>query len=138
LNLRIKPKSRILREKPEALEVPPSPNIVWSMDFMSDALAMVEMYLSRCISSEEHEDITEALWGTKVSPGTISNLNKKIHEGILRNGKIFLIKNHYSYVYLDGIWMRVKNVSVLVATVESMERVSGRFPVFLKGQKKTK
>jgi len=34
--------------------------------------------------------------------------------------------------------MRVKNVSVLVATVESMERVSGGFPVFLKGRKKTK
>jgi|GEM_PF-4502315 len=78
------------------------------------------------------------MWGTRVSPGTISNLNKKIYEGILRNGEIFLIKNHYSYVYLDGIWMQVKNVSVLVATVESMERVSGRFPAFLKGQKKTK
>ena len=34
--------------------------------------------------------------------------------------------------------MQVKNVSVLVATVESMERVSGRFSVFLKGRKKTK
>ena len=33
-------------------------------------------------------------------------------------------------------WMRVENVSVLVATVESMERVSGRFPAFRKGRKK--
>jgi len=57
------------------------------------------------------------MWGTRVSPGTISNLNKKIYEGILRNGETFLIKNHYSYVYLDGIWMQVKNVSVLVATM---------------------
>lgn len=39
LNLRIKPRSRIRREKPDALDVPPGPNIVWSMDFMSDALA---------------------------------------------------------------------------------------------------
>lgn len=39
LNLRIKPRSRIRREKPDALEVPPGPNIAWSMDFMSDSLA---------------------------------------------------------------------------------------------------
>ncbi len=43
--------------------------------------ALIEMYLAgvsvRCV-----EDISEALWGTKVSPGTISNLNKKAYEHI--------------------------------------------------------
>jgi putative transposase len=38
LNLRIKPKSRIKRDKPEALSVPSDINQVWSMDFMSDSL----------------------------------------------------------------------------------------------------
>jgi putative transposase len=38
LNLRIKPKRRIKRDKPEALSVPTSFNQVWSMDFMSDSL----------------------------------------------------------------------------------------------------
>ena len=38
LNLRIKPRRRLKREKPEALSVPTAPNQVWSMDFMSDAL----------------------------------------------------------------------------------------------------
>ena len=38
LNLRIKPKRRIKRDKPEALSVPDKINQVWSMDFMSDAL----------------------------------------------------------------------------------------------------
>jgi putative transposase len=38
LNLRIKPKKRIVREKPEPLEVPLAPNEVWSMDFMHDQL----------------------------------------------------------------------------------------------------
>jgi hypothetical protein len=28
------------------------------------------------------EDITEALWGTRVSPSTVSNLNKKIYASI--------------------------------------------------------
>jgi len=28
------------------------------------------------------EDITEALWGTKVSPATVSQLNKKIYKKI--------------------------------------------------------
>ena len=36
LNLRIKPKKRIVREKPEALAVPKSINQSWSMDFMHD------------------------------------------------------------------------------------------------------
>jgi putative transposase len=39
LNLRIKPKRRIKRDKPEALSVPLAINQVWSMDFMSDSLA---------------------------------------------------------------------------------------------------
>ena len=37
LNLRIKPKRRIKRDKPDALQVPINPNQVWSMDFMSDS-----------------------------------------------------------------------------------------------------
>lgn len=39
LNLRIKPKLRIVRDKPDPLSVPVAVNQVWSMDFMSDALA---------------------------------------------------------------------------------------------------
>eukprot|EP01037_Dinobryon_pediforme_P019755 gene19755-20225_t len=38
LNLRIKPRKRLKREKPEALAVPERPNRVWSMDFMADRL----------------------------------------------------------------------------------------------------
>ena len=38
LNLRIKPRKRLVREKPDALAVPEAPNKTWSMDFMSDKL----------------------------------------------------------------------------------------------------
>ena len=38
LNLRIKPKKRIVRDKPEALSVPEAINESWSMDFMHDQL----------------------------------------------------------------------------------------------------
>ena len=38
LNLRIKPRKRIRRDKPEPLSVPQAPNEVWSMDFMHDQL----------------------------------------------------------------------------------------------------
>ena len=41
--------------------------------------AMIEMYLAG-ISVRRAEDITEALWGTRVSSGTISNLNKKAYD----------------------------------------------------------
>ena len=39
LNLRIKPKKRLVREKPQPLSVPESINQVWSMDFMHDQLS---------------------------------------------------------------------------------------------------
>lgn len=81
--------------------------------------SLVEMYLAG-VSVRRVEDITEALWGTKVSPGTISNLNKKVYAHIeaWRNRKI---TGDYSYVYLDGIWLKrswggeVRNISILIA-----------------------
>jgi len=38
LNLRIKPRRRLVREKPEALAVPEAINQCWSMDFMHDQM----------------------------------------------------------------------------------------------------
>lgn len=38
LNLRIKPKKRIVREQPKPLSVPEAINHVWSIDFMHDSL----------------------------------------------------------------------------------------------------
>lgn len=81
--------------------------------------ALMEMYLAG-VSVRRVEDITEALWGTRVSPGTVSNLNKKIYAQIeaWRNEPI---EGQHPYVYLDGIVMKrswageVRNVSLLVA-----------------------
>lgn len=39
---------------------------------------LIEMYLAG-ISVRRVEDITEALWGSKVSPATISELNKRAY-----------------------------------------------------------
>jgi len=38
LNLRIKPRKRLVRDKPQALTVPSRINEVWSMDFMHGTL----------------------------------------------------------------------------------------------------
>jgi transposase-like protein len=81
--------------------------------------ALMEMYLAG-VSVRRVEDITEALWGMRVSAGTVSNLNQKMYERIdkWRNRPI---EGQYPYVYLDGICLRrswggeVRNVSVLVA-----------------------
>jgi transposase-like protein len=81
--------------------------------------ALIEMYLAG-VSVRRVEDITEALWGTRVSPGTVSNLNKKIYAPIeaWRNRSI---EGRHPYVYLDGIVLKrswageVRNVSLLVA-----------------------
>jgi putative transposase len=81
--------------------------------------ALIEMYLAG-VSVRRVEDITEALWGTKVSAGTISNLNKQIYEKIdsWRNQPL---AEYYPYVYLDGVVLKrawggeVRNISVLIA-----------------------
>lgn len=39
LNMRIKPKKRLKREKPEPLSIPVSRNVSWSVDFMHDQLS---------------------------------------------------------------------------------------------------
>jgi putative transposase len=45
LNMRIKPKKRLIREKPETLAVPNAINECWSMDFMHEGFA-IEVDLS--------------------------------------------------------------------------------------------
>jgi putative transposase len=78
------------------------------------------------ISVRRVEDITEALWGTRVSPSTVSNLNKKIYAKIeaWRNRRI---EGEHPYLYLDGIVMKrswageVRNVSLLVASAVNSE-----------------
>ena len=87
--------------------------------------ALIEMYLAG-ISVRRVEDITEALWGTRVSPSTVSNLNKKIYAKIeaWRNRPI---EGEHPYLYLDGIVMKrswageVRNVSLLVASAVNAE-----------------
>ena len=82
--------------------------------------ALIEMYLAG-VSVRRVEDITEALWGSKVSPATISELNKKayVHIEEWRNRR--LQGGKYPYVYVDGIWLKrnwggeYQNVSILVA-----------------------
>jgi transposase-like protein len=81
--------------------------------------AIVQMYLAG-VSVRRVEDITEALWGTRVSSGTVSNLNKKVYKHIER-WRSQKIEGSFAYVYLDGIVLKrswggeIKNVSVLAA-----------------------
>ena len=43
--------------------------------------ALIEMYLAG-VSVRRVEDITKSLWSTRVSPGTVGNLNQKIYQRI--------------------------------------------------------
>ena len=81
--------------------------------------ALVEMYLAGA-SVRRVEDITQALWGTRVSASTVSDLNQKIYKQIEEWRQQPLV-GEFPYVFLDGLWLKrswggeVKNVSVLVA-----------------------
>jgi putative transposase len=74
--------------------------------------ALIEMYVAG-VSVRRVEDITEALWGTRVSPSTVSDLNKKIYGTIeaWRNRPI-----EGEHIVLKRSWAgEVRNVSLLVA-----------------------
>ena len=81
--------------------------------------ALIEMYLAG-VSVRRVEDISEALWGSRVSASTISDLNQKayVHIEEWRNRPL---NGKYPYVYVDGIYLKrswggeFENVSILVA-----------------------
>ena len=81
--------------------------------------ALIEMYLAG-VSVRRVEDVTEALWGTRVSAGTVSELNKKVYVHI-EQWRSRPLSGSSPYVYLDGIYLKrnwggeYENVSVLVA-----------------------
>ena len=81
--------------------------------------ALIEMYLAG-VSVRRVEDISEALWGAKVSPGTISNLNQKAYVQI-EEWRSRRLEGEYPYVYLDGIYLKknwggtIENIAILVA-----------------------
>ena len=81
--------------------------------------ALIEMYLAG-VSVRRVEDITEALWGSKVSAGTVSNLNKKVY-GHIDTWRSRPLRGKYPYVYVDGIYLKrnwggeYENVAILIA-----------------------
>ena len=87
--------------------------------------ALIEMYLAG-VSVRRVEDITEALWNTRVSPSTVSNLNQKIY-GEIEKWRMRPIEGEYPYIFLDGIYLKrswggeIHNVAVLVAVGVSQD-----------------
>jgi len=81
--------------------------------------ALIEMYLAG-VSVRRVEDISEALWGSRVSASTISELNQKAYVHIEEWRERKLTKK-YPYIYVDGIYLKrnwggeYDNVSILVA-----------------------
>lgn len=81
--------------------------------------ALIEMYLAG-VSVRRVEDITEALWGTKVSAGTVSKLNQKVY-GHIDTWRNRPLQGKYPYVFLDGIYLKrnwggeYENVAILIA-----------------------
>ena len=114
--------------------------------------ALVDMYLAG-VSVRRVEDITEALWGTRVRAGTVSKLNQKVYVKIEAWRKRPLLLS-YPYVYLDGIYLKrnwggsYENVAILVAmavnedgqrevigAVEGMKEDTASWKEFLKSLK---
>ncbi|EQA45078.1 transposase, mutator-like family protein [Leptospira broomii serovar Hurstbridge str. 5399] len=109
----------------------------------------MEMYLAG-VSVRRVEDITETLWGTKVSPSTTSKLNQKVFVQIdeWRNRQL---TDEYPYVYLDRLYLKkfwggeIRNIAILevigvnsegyrevLVSIEGAERGQRKLAGFLK------
>jgi transposase-like protein len=67
--------------------------------------AFTAYHIVQIVLRTTSEDITQALWGTRVSPCTVSNVNQKIYERIEKwcNRPI---DDSFAYVYLDSIVLK--------------------------------
>ena len=81
--------------------------------------SLIEMYLAG-VSVRRVEDVTEFLWGSRVSASTVSSLNQKVYEKI-EDWRKRPISGEYPHVFVDGIYLKrswggeMASVSVLVA-----------------------
>ncbi len=77
------------------------------------------MYLAG-VYARRAENITEALWGTRVSSGTIRKLNQNAYDNIIKS-RCRPLTGKYAYVYVDGAYLKrswggeIQNVSVRAA-----------------------
>lgn len=79
LNLRIKPKKRIVREVPQPLSVPEAINQVWSMDFMHDQLSDGRSYrLFNVLDDFNREGLAIEVDFSLPAPRVIRTLNQTI------------------------------------------------------------
>ncbi len=67
--------------------------------------ALIETYLAG-VSVRHVEDVTKVLWNSKVSPATISELNKEAYVYIEEWRNQPLQGGKYPYVHVDGIYLR--------------------------------
>ena len=67
--------------------------------------ALIKIYLAG-VSVHRAENITEALWDSKVSPATISKLNKKAYTASRTGGTALCRADDIRMFYVDGIYLR--------------------------------
>jgi putative transposase len=67
-NLRIKPKKRLKREKPDELAVPNQPNMVWSMDFMADRLEDMRAFRLFNVVDDFNREGSALKWTSRYRP----------------------------------------------------------------------
>jgi transposase-like protein len=81
--------------------------------------ALIDMYLAG-VSTRRVDDISQALWGSRMPSQTLSDQLKRVYADIDR-WRTRPLQQPYPYVFMDGVWHKrswggaVENVSVLVA-----------------------
>ena len=100
LNLRIKPNQRLVRERPEPLQTPLTPNAVWSIDFMHDQLADGRKYRSLNVL----DDFNRQLLGVEIDFSLPSaRVIRALDQMIQQHGKPLAIRSDNGPEYISGL-----------------------------------
>ena len=87
--------------------------------------ALIDMYLAG-VSTRQVDDVSQLLWGDRMSSQTLSDKLKKVYADIDEwRGRP--LEQDYPYLFMDGVWHKrcwggsVENVSILVAVGVGMD-----------------
>mgnify|MGYP000359011744 CR=1 FL=1 len=107
LNLRIRPRKRLIRERPEPLAVPEQPNRTWSMDFMADQLADGRSFRTLNVIGDFNREVDFSLPAERV----VRSLNRIIEW----RGKPKVIRVDNGPEYISGTllaWAEKRNITI--------------------------
>jgi len=123
LNLRIKPRKRLKREKPEPLAVPDRPNDTWSMDFMADQLTNGRSFRTFNVLDDFNREGLGIEVDVSLPSERVTRALDRIIEGAANPGRFVVITDRKISVQPFVVGQKFEEYSLITFNQESHNRM---------------